>query len=46
MALMKLLDRVLPKRLAVNIKEGLKHRAAFQAFTARLEAAKPQEVTE
>ncbi|KAJ7853407.1 hypothetical protein B0H13DRAFT_2358947 [Mycena leptocephala] len=38
--------RVLPKRLAVSIKEGLKHRAAFEAFSAGLEAARPKEVGE
>ncbi|KAJ7659787.1 hypothetical protein DFH06DRAFT_1130542 [Mycena polygramma] len=37
-------DRVLPKRLAVSIKEGLKHRAAFNSFNAGLEAVKPAEV--
>jgi hypothetical protein len=41
-----LVDRVLPKRLTVNIKEGLKHRAAFEAFNTGLEALRPEEVAE
>ncbi|KAJ7025052.1 hypothetical protein C8F04DRAFT_968268 [Mycena alexandri] len=39
-------DRVLPKRLAVNIKEGGKHRAALLAFTEGLEATRANEVRE
>jgi hypothetical protein len=31
-------DRVLPKRLVVSIKEGTKHNTAFEAFTKGLEA--------
>ncbi|KAJ7611265.1 hypothetical protein FB45DRAFT_1119943 [Roridomyces roridus] len=38
------MHRVLPKRLAVSIKEGLKHRAAFDAFNSGLEAIRPEEV--
>ncbi|KAJ7079826.1 hypothetical protein B0H15DRAFT_924531 [Mycena belliarum] len=38
--------RILPKRLAENIKEGLKHRAAFEAFSAGLEESRPAEVAE
>jgi hypothetical protein len=30
----------------VNIKEGTKHRAAFEAFSTALEAARPEEVRE
>lgn len=40
------LDRVLPKRMAVSIKEGLKHWAAFEAFNGGLEALRPEEVAE
>ncbi|KAJ7851692.1 hypothetical protein B0H13DRAFT_1643806, partial [Mycena leptocephala] len=40
------MHRVLPKRLAISIKEGLKHQAAFDAFSSGLEALKPQEVAE
>ncbi|KAJ7166466.1 hypothetical protein C8R43DRAFT_946025 [Mycena crocata] len=40
------LDRILPKCLAVNIKEGLKHRAAFEEFSSGLEALRPNEVAE
>ncbi|KAJ6557771.1 hypothetical protein B0H19DRAFT_1261363 [Mycena capillaripes] len=35
---------VLPKWLAVSIKEGMKHRAAFEAFNGGLEALQPEEV--
>ncbi|KAK6974865.1 CxC2 domain-containing protein [Favolaschia claudopus] len=38
------MHNVLPKRLAVSIKEGLKHKAAFDAFTKGLEASQPEEV--
>ncbi|KAJ6456814.1 hypothetical protein C8R47DRAFT_1227696 [Mycena vitilis] len=38
------MHRVLPKRLAVSIKEGLKHRAAFKAFNDGLESIRPVEV--
>ncbi|KAJ7601623.1 hypothetical protein DFH06DRAFT_1153729 [Mycena polygramma] len=38
------MHRVLPKRLAISIKEGMKHRTAFQAFNDGLEALKPEEV--
>ncbi|KAJ7920718.1 hypothetical protein B0H13DRAFT_1605173 [Mycena leptocephala] len=40
------MHRVLPKRLTVNIKEGLKHQAAFEAFSGGLEALKPDEVAQ
>ncbi|KAJ6593080.1 hypothetical protein B0H19DRAFT_1245897 [Mycena capillaripes] len=40
------MHRVLPKRLVVNIKEGLKHRVAFDVFNAGLEALRPQEVAQ
>ncbi|KAJ7154944.1 hypothetical protein C8R43DRAFT_1126328 [Mycena crocata] len=40
------MHRILPKRLAVNIKEGLKHRAAFEEFSSGLEALRPNEVAE
>ncbi|KAJ7038483.1 hypothetical protein C8F04DRAFT_1256091 [Mycena alexandri] len=40
------MHRVLPKRLAVNIKEGEKHRAALAAFTEGLESTRPEEVEE
>ncbi|KAJ6464246.1 hypothetical protein C8R47DRAFT_992084 [Mycena vitilis] len=36
--------RVLPKRLAVSIKEGEKHRSAFNAFNEGLETLRPVEV--
>jgi hypothetical protein len=39
-------DRVLPKRLAVSIKEGTKHNAAFEVFTKGLEATRADEVAE
>lgn len=37
---------MLPKRLAVSIKEGIKHRIAFDDFTKGLEATRPEEVAE
>ncbi|KAJ7036101.1 hypothetical protein C8F04DRAFT_954156, partial [Mycena alexandri] len=40
------MHRVLPKRLAVNIKEGGKHRAALAAFTEGLNSTRPEEVEE
>ncbi|KAJ7429994.1 hypothetical protein B0H11DRAFT_2264473 [Mycena galericulata] len=40
------MHRVLPKRLAVSIKEGTKHKAAFEAFSKGLEEARPEEVAE
>ncbi|KAJ7175542.1 hypothetical protein C8R46DRAFT_1030587 [Mycena filopes] len=40
------MHRVLPKRLAVSIKEGAKHRAAFDTFNDGLEAVRPAEVAE
>ncbi|KAJ6463641.1 hypothetical protein C8R47DRAFT_992530 [Mycena vitilis] len=40
------MHRVLPKRLAVNIKEGMRHKVAFDAFSGALEALKPEEVAE
>ncbi|KAJ7720209.1 hypothetical protein DFH07DRAFT_972678 [Mycena maculata] len=42
----KITDRVLPKRLAVSIKEGTKHKLAFETFTAGLEEQRPEEVAE
>jgi hypothetical protein len=39
-----IVDRVLPKRLVISIKEGTKHRAAFEAFSKGLEEARPDEV--
>ncbi|KAJ7666199.1 hypothetical protein DFH06DRAFT_1323329 [Mycena polygramma] len=38
------MHRVLPKRLAVSIKEGVKHRAAFEAFSTALEEQQPEQV--
>ncbi|KAJ7300377.1 hypothetical protein DFH08DRAFT_725398 [Mycena albidolilacea] len=38
------MHRVLPKRLAVSIKEGTKHKAAFDAFSKGLEEVRPEEV--
>ncbi|KAJ7604088.1 hypothetical protein FB45DRAFT_983874 [Roridomyces roridus] len=38
------MHRVLPNRLAVSIKEGSKHRAAFTAFNSGLEALRPEDV--
>ncbi|KAJ7465326.1 hypothetical protein B0H11DRAFT_2159688 [Mycena galericulata] len=38
------MHRVLPKRLAVSMKEGTKHKTAFDAFTNGLEAVRPEEV--
>ncbi|KAJ7711916.1 hypothetical protein B0H14DRAFT_3638925 [Mycena olivaceomarginata] len=40
------MHRVLPKRLAVSIKEGMKHKVAFEAFTEGLEEAWPEDVAE
>ncbi|KAJ7450267.1 hypothetical protein B0H11DRAFT_1743304 [Mycena galericulata] len=40
------MHRVLPKRLAVSMKEGMKHRAAFDAFTKGLEEVRAEEVAE
>ncbi|KAJ7431147.1 hypothetical protein B0H11DRAFT_2165768 [Mycena galericulata] len=40
------MHRVLPRRLAVSIKEGTKHKVSFEAFTAGLEALRPEEVKE
>ncbi|KAJ7823362.1 hypothetical protein B0H13DRAFT_1919668 [Mycena leptocephala] len=40
------MHRVLLKRLAVSIKEGTKHKAAFDAFNDGLEALRPEEVKE
>ncbi|KAJ7088015.1 hypothetical protein B0H15DRAFT_922918 [Mycena belliarum] len=40
------MHRVLAKRLAVNLKEGAKHRAALDAFTAGLEVERAEEVAE
>ncbi|KAJ6462735.1 hypothetical protein C8R47DRAFT_992910 [Mycena vitilis] len=38
------MHRVLPKRLAVNIKEGYRHKVAFDAFSKGLEEARPEQV--
>ncbi|KAJ7160849.1 hypothetical protein C8R46DRAFT_904941, partial [Mycena filopes] len=40
------MHRVLPKRLAVNIKEGAKHKVALEAFTTGLEETRADEVEE
>ncbi|KAJ7446064.1 hypothetical protein FB451DRAFT_1412426 [Mycena latifolia] len=40
------MHRILPKRLAESIKEGLKHNTAFKAFTVGLEELRPVEVAE
>ncbi|KAJ7039429.1 hypothetical protein C8F04DRAFT_1255133 [Mycena alexandri] len=40
------MHRVLPKRLAVNIKEAIKHEAAFERFSTALEEVRPTEVAE
>ncbi|KAJ7248186.1 hypothetical protein B0H12DRAFT_1203131 [Mycena haematopus] len=38
------MHRVLPKSLAVSIKEGTKHKAAFEEFSRGLEESRPEEV--
>ncbi|KAK6978163.1 CxC2 domain-containing protein [Favolaschia claudopus] len=38
------MHRLLPKRLAISIKEGMKHKTAFDAFTQGLEESQPEEV--
>ncbi|KAJ7842389.1 hypothetical protein B0H14DRAFT_3692184 [Mycena olivaceomarginata] len=38
--------RILPKRLAVGIKEGLRHQAVFDAFSRGLEESRPALVAE
>ncbi|KAJ7511017.1 hypothetical protein B0H11DRAFT_1701219 [Mycena galericulata] len=40
------MHRVLPKRLAVNLKEGAKHQIAFNAFSKGLEEFRPDEVAD
>ncbi|KAK7052704.1 hypothetical protein R3P38DRAFT_2432528, partial [Favolaschia claudopus] len=40
------LPRVLLRRLAVAIKEGIQHKAAFDAFTRGLKEARPEQVNE
>ncbi|KAJ7078694.1 hypothetical protein B0H15DRAFT_924757 [Mycena belliarum] len=40
------MHRVLPKRLAIDLKEGAKHKLALEAFTAGLEAERAAEVQE
>ncbi|KAJ7437713.1 hypothetical protein FB451DRAFT_1416695 [Mycena latifolia] len=40
------MHHVLPRRLAISMKEGAKHNAAFESFTASLEELRPAEVTE
>ncbi|KAJ7765189.1 hypothetical protein B0H16DRAFT_1454369 [Mycena metata] len=40
------MHRILPKRLAVNIKEAVKHQAAFDRFSDALEEFRPAEVAE
>ncbi|KAJ7711045.1 hypothetical protein B0H14DRAFT_2645959 [Mycena olivaceomarginata] len=38
--------RILPKRLAVAIKDGNQHRVAFEAFSKGLEEARPEQIKE
>ncbi|KAJ7165774.1 hypothetical protein C8R46DRAFT_899899 [Mycena filopes] len=40
------MHRILPKRLAVNLKEGGKHKASLEAFIAGLEETRAEEVAE
>ncbi|KAK7052688.1 CxC2 domain-containing protein [Favolaschia claudopus] len=40
------MHRLLEKRMAVSIKEGVKHRETLDAFTKGLEASQPREVEE
>ncbi|KAJ7431410.1 hypothetical protein B0H11DRAFT_1762257 [Mycena galericulata] len=40
------MQRILPKRLALNIKEGTKHQAAFDSFNTGLAEVQPDEVAE
>ncbi|KAJ7028779.1 hypothetical protein C8F04DRAFT_1212063 [Mycena alexandri] len=40
------MHRILPKRLAVNLKEAAKHKAAFDVFSMALEELRPTEVAE
>ncbi|KAJ7042741.1 hypothetical protein C8F04DRAFT_1207805 [Mycena alexandri] len=40
------MHHVLPKRLAVNIKEAMKHQTAFETFSKALEEVRPTEVAE
>ncbi|KAJ6463767.1 hypothetical protein C8R47DRAFT_1079761 [Mycena vitilis] len=40
------MHRILPKRLAVNIKQAMKHKAAFKTFTEGLEEFQPEQVQE
>ncbi|KAJ7078756.1 hypothetical protein C8R43DRAFT_910284 [Mycena crocata] len=40
------MHRILAKRMAVNIKDGIKHRASFDAFNSALEQLRPAEVAE
>ncbi|KAJ7718493.1 hypothetical protein DFH07DRAFT_784927 [Mycena maculata] len=42
----QLMDRVLPQRLAISIKEGTKHRTTLEAFTSALEELRPDDVRE
>jgi hypothetical protein len=39
-------DHILPKRLAVAIKDGNQHRVVFKAFSKGLEEARPEQVKE
>jgi hypothetical protein len=39
-------DHILPKRLAVTIKDGNQHRVAFDAFSKGLEEAYPEQIKE
>ncbi|KAJ7318850.1 hypothetical protein DFH08DRAFT_819735 [Mycena albidolilacea] len=40
------MHRILPKRLAVAIKDGNQHRVAFDAFSTGLEEARPEQIKE
>ncbi|KAJ7888386.1 hypothetical protein B0H14DRAFT_3081962 [Mycena olivaceomarginata] len=40
------MHRILPKRLAVAIKDGNQHRVAFEAFSKGLEEARPEQIKE
>ncbi|KAJ7119391.1 hypothetical protein C8R46DRAFT_1169932 [Mycena filopes] len=40
------MHRILPKRLAVNLKEATTHKAAFEVFSKGLEEFRPEEVAE
>ncbi|KAJ6484517.1 hypothetical protein C8R47DRAFT_1073122 [Mycena vitilis] len=40
------MHRILPNRLATNMKEGSKHQSAFDAFSSGLEEVRPDQVAE